>query len=388
MQPKRADSGGKRAVACLSEGPFTGRSEFDGPRLSRALQGTCHPTGDRQIVGPARQARTLVTIVGSIGYYRSMSIITLSPEDILRARERIRNRVRQTPVMGADDINDLLGVELSFKCEHLQETGSFKLRGASHAISLLREDCPGVATHSSGNHGAALARAARSRNLEAHVVMPDNAVTSKIEAVRRYGGQVHFCQPTQAAREAGLAELIDQGFEAVPPYDDERIIAGQGSCALELMEQVPDLDAIIAPIGGGGLISGTALAARSAPNSPRVYGVEPAGADDTYRSLKAGRRVSDHDPHTMADGLRALVGERNLSIIASDVLEVFTVPESRILEAMTLIWTRLKQVVEPSGAVALAGVMNRPERFADMRLGIILSGGNLDIRPMLEILET
>lgn len=313
-----------------------------------------------------------------------MSRITLSPEDILRARAHIRNCVRVTPVMGSDDINEVLGLEAFFKCEHLQETGSFKLRGASHAISLLPDGCPGVATHSSGNHGAALARAARSRNFQAHVVMPDNAVPSKVEAVRRHGGQVHFCPPTQTAREAGLAELINQGFEPIPPYDDERIIAGQGSCALELMEQVPDLDGIVAPIGGGGLISGTALAALSASSPPRVFGVEPAGADDTFRSLQAGHQVSDHNPRTMADGLRALVGERNLAIISEHVETVVTISETQILDAMTLIWSSLKQVVEPSGAVSLAGIMAQPQRFAGMRLGIVLSGGNLDIAALLK----
>ncbi len=318
----------------------------------------------------------------------NMFDITTTPDDVVHARERIRDRIRLTPVMTSDDINELLGIEVFFKFEHLQETGSFKLRGATHAVSLLSDDCPGVATHSSGNHGAALARAARTRGFQCHVVMPDSAVFSKVDAVRRHGGQVHSCAPTQSAREAGLDRLTEQGYAPIPPYDDERIIAGQGSCALELMEQVPDLDALVAPIGGGGLISGLALAVQSAPRPPRVYGVEPAGADDTARSLKAGQRVSDHDPRTMADGLRALVGQRNLAIIERDVLEVFTVSEARILEAMHLIWTHLKQVVEPSGAVALAGVVNRPERFAGMRLGVVLSGGNLDVEGMLKNLES
>ena len=308
----------------------------------------------------------------------------LKPEDILRARERIRSMVLETGVMTSDVLDELTGASLFFKCEHLQRTGSFKLRGASHAVSLLADDCPGVATHSSGNHGAALACAASQRGFPAEIVVPEGAVADKVDNIRRHGGRVHFCEPTQAGREAALARLVESGLEPVPPYDDDRIIAGQGSAALELMDQVADLDCIVAPVGGGGLISGTALAALTAARPPEVIGVEPVGADDTARSLAAGRRVDDHHPDTIADGLRALVGERNLELIRRHVATVLTVSEAQILAAMELVWARLKQTAEPSGAVALAGVLADPERFAGRRVGVMISGGNLDVAARLD----
>lgn len=286
--------------------------------------------------------------------------------------------------MSDPEIDDLLGASVFFKCEQLQLTGSFKLRGASHAVGLLPEDCPGVATHSSGNHGAALARAASERGFEAHVVMPENAVRFKVDAVRKNGGQVHFCAPNQAAREAGLAAWVERGFEAVPPYDDDRIIAGQGSCALEMLEQVDGLDTLLAPVGGGGLLAGTALAAATREKGIEVIGAEPEGADDTARSLALGRRVTNHQPETIADGLRALIGERNLGIIAERVTEVITVPETTIVDAMALIAERLKQVIEPSGAVSVAAMLKDPERWRGRRIGVILSGGNLDAERLVE----
>lgn len=287
--------------------------------------------------------------------------------------------IRTTPVMTSRVLDEVTGASVFFKCEHLQETGSFKLRGASHAVSLLAADCPGVATHSSGNHGAALARAASLRGFRAEIVVPEGAVACKVNNIRRHGGNIHFCEPTQSGREAALSRLVDEGFEPVPPYDDDRIIAGQGSAALELMEQVDDLDVIVAPVGGGGLVSGTALAALTRTKGPRVVGVEPAGADDTARSLAQGRRVDEHHPLTMADGLRALVGERNLDLIARHVETVLTVTEVRILEAMGHIWSELKQTAEPSGVVALAGILDDPDRFRGRRVGVMISGGNLDV---------
>lgn len=312
----------------------------------------------------------------------------LGPEDLVAARARIAGRIIETPVMRSDSLDNQLGCEIFFKCEQLQVTGSFKFRGASHAVSLVDDSCHGVATHSSGNHGAALARAAHERGLTAHVVMPDSAVRFKIEAVRRNGGTVHFCAPTQQAREAGLRKWVEQGFEAIPPYDDDRIIAGQGSCALELIEQIPGLDVVIAPVGGGGLLAGTALAAARAQGGIRVLGAEPAGADDTARSLASGHRVTEHQPRTIADGLRALVGERNLVLMQRYDIEVITVDEDRILNAMGRIWSDLKQVVEPSGAIALAALIRAveaaPADWAGRRVGLILSGGNLEIEPLID----
>lgn len=299
-----------------------------------------------------------------------------TPADVQCAADRIRMQVRRTPLMAAETLDERAGCTLVFKCEQLQHTGSFKFRGASHAVGLLPPDCPGVATHSSGNHGAALARAARVRGLTAHVVMPDNAVTSKVRAVRTAGGEVHFCAPNQIAREAGLGAWVELGFEAIPPYDDARIIAGQGTCVRELLEQAPELDCVIAPVGGGGLLAGSVLAA---DGRVEVLGAEPAGADDTARSLARNARVDDHQPRTRADGLRALVGRRNLAILSSAGTRVLTVGETGILAAMRLLWEELKQVIEPSGAVALAAVLGHPEVFAGRRVGVVLSGGNLDL---------
>jgi len=317
-----------------------------------------------------------------------MTVSSLTPDDLTAARQRIRSQLVLTPVMRSDALDRRFGCRMHFKCEQLQVTGSFKFRGASHAVSLLPDGTPGVATHSSGNHGAALARAARARGLPAHIVMPENAVRFKVEAVRANGGEVHFCAPNQAAREAGLADWVERGFAPVPPYDDDRIIAGQASCALEFLEQVPDLEYLIAPIGGGGLLAGTALAAAGMAPDLQVVGAEPAGADDAARSLLRGQRVNDHHPETIADGLRALVGLRNLDLIQRHVAEIITVSESRIVDAMTLIWTHLKQVVEPSGAVPLAALIEaietRPEAWSGRQVGLILSGGNLDVDPIME----
>lgn len=299
------------------------------------------------------------------------------------ALAEIAGRIHRTPVMTSESLNRLTGLDLVFKCEQLQKTGSFKFRGASFAVSQLPDDCPGVATHSSGNHGAALAAAAAARGFSADVVMPENAVASKVEAVRAYGGKVHFCEPNQASREAGLQTLIDQGKTAIPPYDHEHIIAGQGTVALEFLAQISDLDDIIAPIGGGGLLSGIALAAAQVAPHVRVTGAEPAGADDAARSLAGGERVSDHDPQTIADGLRALIGTRNFAVLYGHGIEVITVTEAQIIEAMTLVWRHIKQVVEPSGAVPLAAVLASRERFSGRRVGVVLSGGNLEIGDLL-----
>lgn len=306
---------------------------------------------------------------------------TASPVD---AAECLRGRVVRTPILVEPALDYLANARLFFKAEHLQRTGSFKFRGASFAVARLGKDARGVATHSSGNHGAALAAAARARDLPAHVVMPENAVRTKVEAVREYGGIVHFCAPTQAAREAGLAERVAEGLIAIPPYDHDDIIAGQGTVGVELTEQVQRLDAIVAPIGGGGLLAGIARAVAESGQPIEVIGAEPAGADDAARSRAAGRRVEDHAPSTIADGLRALIGQRNFSILDDGDVPILTVSEDAIRAAMSTLWHRLKQIVEPSGAVAYAAVATHPERFAGRRVAIVLSGGNLDVDALLQ----
>ncbi|GAB4187060.1 MAG: pyridoxal-phosphate dependent enzyme [Wenzhouxiangellaceae bacterium] len=304
---------------------------------------------------------------------------TPQPQDVLAAARILQELVHVTPVFDSSLLNRHCGCQLLFKAEHLQKTGAFKYRGASYAVHALANGIKGVATHSSGNHGAALCAAAARRGLAARVIMPENAVASKIAAVRAYGGEITFCAPTQAAREAGLAEWTERGWIAIPPYDDARIIAGQGTAALELIHHQAEIDILVTPLGGGGLLAGSALAARTVNAPIEVIGAEPLGADDTYRSLQNGARVTDHHPDTIADGLRALVGELNLTVIKAQVADVIRVREATIIEAMRLLWLHLKQVVEPSAATALAAVLEQPERFAGRRVGIILSGGNVDL---------
>lgn len=303
------------------------------------------------------------------------------------ALTRIAGLIRRTPLMRSESLNRRTGLDLVFKCEHLQRTGSFKFRGASFAVSRLTTG-HGVATHSSGNHGAALAAAAAARGLSADIVMPSNAVSAKVEAVRAYGGRVHFCQPDQASREQGLAELVEAGRIAIPPYDHDDIIIGQGTVAVEVLSQDSRLDDLIAPIGGGGLLSGMALAAARQAPKVRVIGAEPEQADDAARSLVAGRRVSDHRPDTIADGLRALIGHRNFSILHGRGIEILTVSEAEIVDAMGMIWQHLKQAVEPSAAVPLAAILRHRERFEQRRIGVVLTGGNMAFQDLLSQLET
>jgi threonine dehydratase len=298
--------------------------------------------------------------------------------DIHLAQERIHDQIRVTPVLNDAGLDAALRCRLFCKCEHLQRTGAFKFRGASNAVAHLRERLidGDLATHSSGNHGAALALAARLDGRTAHVVMPDNASAIKIEAVKRFGGKIHFCVPTQAAREAGLAQLVEAGYIPVPPYDDNDIIAGQGTATLELLQSNPELELLIAPVGGGGLISGTALVARD--RGLAVFAAEPAGADDTAASMARGQRVESWPANTIADGLRALVGVRNFAIIQQHVTQVLTVTDDEIRSAMALFWAHLRMLIEPSSAVAIAAVRKHPELFAGQRVGAIISGANIE----------
>lgn len=305
-------------------------------------------------------------------------------EDILAARQRISGKVRTTPVLTESLLNDILGCELWLKCENLQRTGAFKFRGASNAIARLDETGrPGdVATHSSGNHGAALALAASTHNRRSWVVMPKNAIGTKVEAVRRNGGKIVFCDPTQQARENGLDALVANNCIPIPPYDHADIICGQGTCVIELSEQCPDLDIVLTPVGGGGLISGSAIAAKALIPSVTVIGAEPRGAADTAFSLEQGERVDSFPIDTIADGLRAIVGVLNFKIIQDKVDQVLTVSESGITEAMALIWRHFRMLIEPSSATVIATVLEHPDYFTGRRVGAVISGGNLDLEQL------
>lgn len=300
-------------------------------------------------------------------------------ETIRDAAARIAPFAHHTPLLRCSTLDQLSGAELHFKCENFQKVGAFKFRGACNAVFALSDEEAerGVATHSSGNHAQALALAARLRGVPAYVVMPRSAPPVKREAVEGYGGQVIPCEPNLAAREAGLEEVVARtGAHFVHPYDDYRIIAGQGTAALELVEEAGELDGILCPVGGGGLLSGTLLAAAELLPEAQVFAGEPKGADDAYRSLEAGHIIPSLNPDTVADGLLTSLGERNFPIIQELVKAILRVDDSAILSAQRLIWERMKVVVEPSAAVPLAAVFTHPEVFSGMRLGLILSGGN------------
>ena len=301
---------------------------------------------------------------------------------IAEARARIAGKVHVTPVLTSATLDAQCGAHLYFKCENLQSGGAFKARGATNAVFALTAEQArrGVATHSSGNHAAALARAARLRGVPAYIVMPENSAHAKRAAVLRYGGEITWCAPTLAAREMSARQLVSStGAHLVHPYDDLAVMAGQGSAAAELLEQVPDLEAILCPVGGGGLLAGTAVAAKSINPAIRVIGVEPAGADDAARSLRAGEILPSIHPDTIADGLRSSLGVRPFAEIRRLVDDIVTVPEAAIVRAMRTLWEVLKTVVEPSGAVPYAALLDPPAALRGRRVGVILSGGNLDL---------
>jgi threonine dehydratase len=301
---------------------------------------------------------------------------------VREAHQRIEGVVRCTPVLSSRLLNEITGASLFFKCENFQKTGAFKFRGATNAVLSLTEEerLKGVATHSSGNHGASLARAAQLLGISAHIVMPDNAPEVKQKAVQDYGGIIHFCHPTLDARESVLDHVLEKhGCVFVPPYDDNRIIAGQGTVALEISAQVPEADVVMTPVGGGGLLAGVALATRALSHTISIYGAEPAGADDAYRSFKSGVRVTEHTPDTIADGLLTTLGELNFEIIQKTVDDILCVSEQSIIAAMRLIWTRMKLIVEPSAAVPLAAVLVNKALFSGKQVVIVLSGGNVDL---------
>lgn len=302
--------------------------------------------------------------------------------EIEAAALRIAPFVTATPVMSSHVLNRQFGRELFFKCENFQKIGAFKARGAHNAVFSLTpaEAVHGVVTHSSGNHAAALSLAARNRNIPAYIVMPENALKAKIASVERNGGIITFCAPTQSAREdAARALCTEKGARLIHPFDDERIIAGQATAALEFIRENPSLDAIIAPLGGGGLLAGTALASHALNPNLNVFGAEPRGADDGVRGFRSGQRQPQPNPQTIADGLRTAVGERNFPLIRQYVTDIIPVEEASIIAAMRLIWEVLKIVIEPSGAVPLAALLENklPPEFH--QVGLILSGGNVDL---------
>lgn len=303
--------------------------------------------------------------------------------DAIRAAAgRIEGRVRRTPVLRCPELDAELGGEIHFKCENFQEMGAFKLRGASNAVLSLSEAAlgKGVATHSSGNHGTALALAARRRGVKCCVVMPDNASAYKKRAVAEYGAEIIYCESTQAGREQALAAYVARtGASVVHPYNDPAVMAGQGTAALELHEQVSGLEMVLAPLGGGGLLSGTAVATRALAPGAKVYGAEPLGADDAWRSLKAGHIVPVAHPDTIADGLRATLGPLTFAVLRAEIDEVVRVEEQDILDAMRYVWERMKLVIEPSSAVPVAALRRGLVPVKGLRAGIILSGGNVDL---------
>jgi len=301
---------------------------------------------------------------------------------IRAAHARIAPHVHRTPVLSCHALDAEVGARLWFKCENFQKVGAFKARGATNAVFSLTDDEArrGVLTHSSGNHGAALAYAARQRGIAAWVVMPENSAQVKKENVRRFGATIRFCAPNVPAREALLKEVLGEtGATVIHPFDDERVIAGQATAALELLEAHPDLDVVIAPIGGGGLVSGTAIAARSLKPSIRVYGAEPKNADDAARSLRTGLVEPLAPATTICDGLRTTLSPRTLAAIRAGVAVIGTASEEAIVGAMRMTWERMKIVIEPSSAVPLACLLEKTLDVAGANVGVILSGGNVDL---------
>ena len=311
--------------------------------------------------------------------------MTVSIEDIQQAAQRIKPYIHRTPILTNESLNQQVGAQVFLKCENFQKVGAFKFRGASNAVwSLSEEEARrGVITHSSGNHAQALALAARMRGVPAYIVMPSNAPQVKKNAVAGYGGQITFCKPTLAARESTMERIrLDTGATVVHPYNDERVIAGQGTATLELLEDVPDLDVILAPVGGGGLLSGTSIAATETRKGIRVIAGEPEMADDAFRSLQAGEIIPSLHPKTIADGLLTSLGSLTFPIIRERVEQIVTVSEAGITAAMKFIWERAKIIIEPSSAVPIGVLWEKKIDLSGLRVGVILSGGNVDLEKL------
>ncbi len=303
-------------------------------------------------------------------------------DDVLAAHARIAPYIHRTPVLTSSYLDELTGARVFFKCENFQKAGAFKVRGACNAVFGLSDEMAarGVATHSSGNHALSLSYAAGQRGIPCNVVMPRTAPQAKKDAVRGYGGVITECEPSTTSREAVFAQVqAATGAEFVHPYNDPRVIAGQATCSRELLDQVAGLDAIIAPIGGGGMISGTCLTVSSIAPGVAIYAAEPKNADDAYRSFKAGQIIADDAPETVADGLKVPLKDLTWHFVSTHVTDVFTATEDEIIDAMKLTWKRMKIVMEPSCAVPLATILANPEVFRGRRIGVVITGGNVDL---------
>ena len=309
----------------------------------------------------------------------------LTLKDIELAHERIRPFIHRTPILTNSSINELVGANLFFKCENFQKAGSFKIRGATNTVELLSKSelKRGVATTSSGNHGAALSMAVTRRGGETRVVMPTNTPKIKVNNVMRNGGEVVWCEPDQKFRESVLRDVVNEtGATVVHPYNDERIMAGQGTCAKEMLEDIPTLDIIVSPVSGGGLLSGTLIASKNMKKSIEVFGAEPEEADDAFQSLKQGKIVPNKTINTVCDGLRAEIGSKTFPVIQDLVDGIETVSESDIVESLRMIWERMKIIVEPSCSISLAMVLKNSNLFKDKNVGLIMSGGNVDLNSL------
>lgn len=314
--------------------------------------------------------------------------MNINRQTIEQAHERIKSYIHRTPVLTSQSIDDAAGCEVFFKCENFQKVGAFKARGAMNAaLSLSTEQLKkGIATHSSGNHAQAIARAGKILGVKSYIVMPRTAPEIKKRGVKGYGGEIFECEPTLQAREATLAEVIKKtGATEIHPFNNYQVIAGQGTAAKELFEEIKDLDVIMAPVGGGGLLSGTALTAKYFSPKTKVIAGEPAGSDDAYRSMQSGK-IEQAQSQTIADGLLTTLGDKTFPIIKELVSEVITVTDAQIVEAMRMVWERMKIIIEPSCAVPLAALLKEKERFKGQRVGIILTGGNVDLEKVLKLM--
>jgi threonine dehydratase len=308
---------------------------------------------------------------------------TPGKEDILKAAHRISDYVHMTPVLTSRSLNRIAGCSIYFKCENLQKIGAFKARGAVNATLMLTNEQRqyGIATHSSGNHAQALAYAASILGIRAYIVMPENAPSIKINAVKGYGAEIIFCKPSLESRESELKKVVQQTNACfIHPYNNYSVIAGQATAALEIYHKITDLEGLITPVGGGGLLSGSILTTNYFSPMTEVFAGEPAGADDAYRSIQKGEIVPSIKPDTIADGLLTSLGDKTFPIIKENIKKIILVPDDQIIEAMQLLWERMKIIVEPSGAVPFAALLRERERFAGKKIGIILSGGNVDLK--------